>query len=131
MILGSINLPLEAFEPYNSLAIFTGYMNDAYDISYLKDSLSKETEKFEMLQSPADKKIFIALFVDIDKKEYTAKILQKAGFIHVNLSNLGSNMLDRSGSASESIKKVELQMHKLDYARERAISRLEKLAGEN
>jgi len=130
-LLGSINLPLEAFEPYNSLAIFIGYVNDAYDISYLKDSLSKETEKFEMLQSPADKKIFIALFVDIGKKEYASKILQKAGFMQVNLSNLGSNMLDRSGSASESIKKIELQMQKLDYARERAISRLEKIADEN
>ncbi|MEK6876072.1 MAG: V-type ATP synthase subunit I, partial [Nanoarchaeota archaeon] len=130
-LLAGISLPLEAFEPYNSLAIFTGYVNDSYDISYLKDSLSKETEKFEILQSPADKKIFIALFVNISKKEYAAKSLQKAGFVQVNLSNLGSNMLDRSGSASESIKKIELQMQKLDYSRERAISRLEKLADEN
>src|SRR3989338_969939 len=150
-LLTGISLPLEAFEPYNSLAIFTGYMNNIYDISYLKDSLSKETEKFSMLensdnrnfrhaqkssifdifQSPADKKIFIALFVDIGKKEYTAKILQKINFMQVNLSNLGSNMLDRSGSASESIKKIELQMQKLDYARERAVSRLEKIANEN
>ena len=130
-LLAGISLPLEAFETYNSLAIFTGYVNDAYTASYLKDSLSKETKQFEMLQSPADKKIFIALFVDIGKKEYAAKILQKAGFMQVNLSYLGSSMLDRSGSASESIKKIELRMQKLDYARERSINRLEKLADEN
>ncbi len=130
-LLAGISLPLEAFEPYNSLAIFTGYVNDSYDASYLKDSLSKETEKFEMLQSPADKKIFIALFVDIGKKEYAAKSLQKAGFVQANLSNLGGNMLDRSGSASESIKKIELQMHKLDYTGERAADRMEKIANEN
>src|SRR3989338_3197081 len=99
-LLTGISLPLEAFEPYNSLAIFTGYMNDLNDVSYLKGSLSKETGKFEMLAD--DKKIFIALFVDIGKKEYAANILQKADFMQVNLSNLGSNMLDRSGSASES-----------------------------
>src|SRR3989338_4451598 len=57
-LLSGIGLPLEAFEPYNSLAIFMGYMQDSYDVSYLKDSLSKETGKIEMLQSPADKKIF-------------------------------------------------------------------------
>jgi len=128
-LLAGINLPLEAFEPYNSLAIFTGYMHDLNDVSYLKGSLSKETGKFEMLAD--DKKIFIALFVDIGKKEYAANILQKADFMQVNLSNLGSNMLDRSGSASESIKRIELQMRKLDYSRERSINRLEKLADEN
>src|SRR3989338_2426104 len=104
-------------------------MHDLNDVSYLKGSLSKETGKFEMLAD--DKKIFIALFVDIGKKEYAADILQKADFMQVNLSNLGSNMLDRSGSASESIKRIELRMQKLDYARERSINRLEKLADEN
>ena len=31
-LLGSIDLPLEAFEPYNSLAIFFGYVNNVHDI---------------------------------------------------------------------------------------------------
>lgn len=131
-LLAGISLPLESFEPYNSLAIFMGYVQDSYDISYLRDSLSEETEKFEVFQSPADKKIFIALFVEIGKKEYAANILQKTGFIHVNLSSFSNNnMLDRSVSASESIKKIELQLQKLDYAKERAINRLEKLTYEN
>src|SRR3989338_2057320 len=32
-LLSGISLPLDAFEPYNSLAIFTGYVNDAHDVS--------------------------------------------------------------------------------------------------
>ena len=150
-LLGSIDLPLEAFEPYNSLAVFMGYVNDAYDASYLKDSLSKETEKFEMIensdyrnfrhaqkpkvfdifQSHPNKKIFIALFIDVTKKEYAAKILQKINFVQVNLSNLSNGMIDRRKNASESIKKVEMQMQNLEHAWGKAAKRMEKLADEN
>jgi V/A-type H+/Na+-transporting ATPase subunit I len=130
-LMENIDLPLEAFQPYKSLEILTGYIQDSYDLSYLNDSLLKTTDKFQLLNTTISKKIFIILFIDADIREKANKILQKLSFIPVNIANLGNHMLDHRKNAAFSIKKIELQIQKLDYAHVKKLEQQKKLAEES
>jgi len=129
-ILEKIDLPINVFEPYSSLTVFTGYVSDSQDIDYLKDSLSKTTEKYEIFENNAGKKIFMALFIDISNKDNANSILQKIGFTPVNLANLNSDMIDNKKNAAYSITKVEHKIQQLDHTIEQIINKNKKLAGE-
>jgi len=129
-ILEKIDLPINVFEPYSSLTVFTGYVPDSHDIEYLKDSLSKTTGKYEIFENNAGKKIFVALFIDINNKDNANSILQKIGFTPVNLANLNSDMIDHKKNAAYSITKVEHKIQQLDHTIGQIINKNKKLAKE-
>jgi len=129
-ILEKINLPINVFEPYNSLSVFKGYVPDSHDIEYLKDSLSKTTEKYEIFENSVGKKIFMVLFIDISNKDNANSVLQKIGFTPVNLVNLNSDMIDHKKNAAYSITKVEHKIQQLNHTIEQIINKNKKLAKE-
>src|SRR3989344_1389354 len=71
-ILKDINIPLEYFTAYRSLAYFTGYVKDA---SALNEEISKLTKNFMLLNSGAKKRSFIFLLAS---EMFLSRQLEKA-----------------------------------------------------
>ena len=99
-ILKDINIPLEYFTAYRSLAYFTGYVKDA---SALNEEISKLTKNFMLLNSGAKKRSFIVLFAEAKIRDKVQGLLQKNSFSHVNFSNI-SNL---NGTASANLQRIE------------------------
>ena len=76
-ILNGMDVPLEAFQSCRSLACFTGYIRGANAKEALHLELSKLTGNFALFASDSKKRSFIALFIDIRKREAAAGIFQK------------------------------------------------------
>ncbi|MBI2658823.1 hypothetical protein HYX05_01820, partial [Candidatus Woesearchaeota archaeon] len=108
-ILKGIDVPLESFTSYKSLACFTGYIGSKSSINFLKGELSKITDRFMLFGSVARKKQFIAMFVDAKNKEQASSILNRHNFSPVNFSNIGN----LRGNASNNLKKLEDEEKKL------------------
>ncbi len=119
-ILKNIDIPLEYFTSYKSLAYFTGYAKDKGRIATLKEELSKITEKFMLLDSTVKKRSFIALFIDAKLKENASDVLRKAGFTPANFVNIGS----LKGNASSNLKKIDEEIKKLRKKAEETKKRL-------
>lgn len=119
-ILKNIEMPLEAFIPYTSLAYFTGYAKDGVDV--LKGKLGKATENFLLLSSIAKKRQFIVLFIEAKSQEQANSILKKAGFTPVVFTNIAG----LKGSASGNLKKLEEEMAKL---RQKAVDIKKRIEG--
>ena len=109
-ILKGIDIPLEAFTPYKSLACFTGYLKDENKAVELKVELSITTERFMLFYSPVRKRCFIALFIDEKSRENASYVLQKSGFSPVNFMNINNF----KGSAAANFKKIECELEKLE-----------------
>ncbi len=109
-ILKYTNVPLEAFSAYKTLVYFTGYISEKSKVPFLKDGLSKITQKFQLFESASNKGIFIALFIDSKNKENANSLLQKSGFTPVNFANI-ENL---RGSASANLQRVQEEMTKLE-----------------
>jgi V/A-type H+-transporting ATPase subunit I len=124
-ILKDINMPLENFAPYRSLASFTGYVIN--DTAQIKQELSKTTEKFMLFDSIVGKKTFIALFVDTKSKEQAENALQKMSFSQVNFANISS----LKGNASHNLAKSNHLQAKLESRENNIKNRMEKLGQEN
>tara|TARA_Y100000310_G_scaffold318878_1_gene373434 strand:+ start:2014 stop:3870 length:1857 start_codon:yes stop_codon:yes gene_type:complete len=122
-VLKNINIPLENLSSYKSLAFFTGYIKDEYDLEYLNDKLSATTNKFTILKSTVKKKLFLVLFVDIKSKETALDILQKISFSPVNFANLS----DLKGTAAENLARISKENAKLENQKNSIKKRLEKL----
>jgi|TARA_B100000315_G_scaffold86340_3_gene79150 V/A-type H+-transporting ATPase subunit I len=122
-ILKNINVPLEAFTPYKSLTYFTGYVKNKNSIVYLKEELSKITNKLKLFESVVEKKTIISLFIDIKSKEDAQVILREVGFSPVNFANI-SNF---KGTASENLIKIENEYKKLENRRDNTKKQIEKL----
>src|SRR3989338_2009980 len=99
-ILKEINVPLEYFTAYKSLAYFTGYVKDA---AALNEELSKSTKNFMMFHSGVKKRSFIVLFADAKIKEKAQSVLQKNSFSQVNFPNIAN----LKGTALTNLKKIE------------------------
>ncbi|MBI2656945.1 V-type ATP synthase subunit I [Candidatus Woesearchaeota archaeon] len=125
-ILKNIDIPLEYFTSYKSLAYFTGYFKDEGRIATLKEELSKITEKFMLLDSTAKKRSFIALFIDAKLKENAGDVLRKAGFIPANFVNIVS----MKGNASSNLKKIDEEIKRLGKKSEEIKKRLESIGQE-
>ena len=125
-ILKDIDVPLESFTSYKTLAYFTGYIKDKTSISYLKEELLEITEKFMLFDSISKKKPFIAIFIDAKNKEQANSILQKIGFSPINFSNIGN----LKGNASGNLKKLEEEAKKLQQKKEFIKKNLERLSME-
>ncbi|MBS3114311.1 V-type ATP synthase subunit I [Candidatus Woesearchaeota archaeon] len=122
-ILKSIDMPLESFTPYKTLAYFTGYIND---INLLKEELAEITERFMFFDSIAKKSPFIVLFIDAKNKEQASNILNKHKFSPVNFANIGN----LKGNASGNLKKLEEYTKKLQQKKDSIKKNLEKLSME-
>ncbi len=122
-ILKEVNVPLEAFTSYKSLAYFTGYVKDK---EALKEDLSKLTEKFMLFYSIVRKKFFIALFIDVKSKDDASSILQKNSFSSLNFLNIGN----LKGNALSNFKKIDEEIVRLQAKQEEIKKRLENLAQE-
>ena len=122
-ILKDINIPLENFTSYKSLAYFTGYIND---INLLKEELAEITERFMFFDSIAKKSPFIVLFIDAKNKEQASNILNKHKFSPVNFANIGN----LKGNASGNLKKLEEYTKKLQQKKDSIKKNLEKLSME-
>ena len=122
-ILKNINLPLESFAPYKSLAYFTGYIKDKV---FLKEELSKITNNFMLFYSIVKKKHFIVLFIDAKNKEQTSNILGRHNFSPINFVNI-SNF---KGNASSNLKRLEEETTEFHQKREIIKKNFEKLSQE-
>ncbi len=106
-ILKDINIPLESFTSYKSLAYFTGYIREK-SIGPLQQELPKITQNSMLFKSGA-KRAFIALFVDAKSREQTNSLLQKNGFVQLNFASISG----LKGTASGSLKKIEEENSRL------------------
>src|SRR3989338_6825064 len=120
-ILKSIDMPLESFTPYKTLAYFTGYIND---INLLKEELAEITERFMFFDSIAKKSPFIVLFIEDRNKEQASNILNKHKFSPVNFANIGN----LKGNASGNLKKLEEETKKLQQRKEAIKKNLSQLS---
>lgn len=126
-LLKDINLPLEYFTNYKSLAFFTGYVNGKDAAPSIKVELVMTTKKYMIFDSRVNNKNFVVLFVDAKIKDHALSILQKRGFSPVNFTNI-SNL---KGTASENLAKIENEAERLHNNKDDIKKRLERLANEN
>ncbi|MBS3105984.1 V-type ATP synthase subunit I [Candidatus Woesearchaeota archaeon] len=126
-ILKDIDVPLESLTSYKSLAYFTGYIGNKSSVNFLKEELSKITDKFMVLGSIAGKKQFIVLFVEAKNKEQASSILNRHNFSPVNLANI-SNL---KGNASANLKKLEGEAKKLQQRKEAIRKNLNQLSADH
>ncbi|MBO05538.1 MAG: hypothetical protein CMI58_00600 [Parcubacteria group bacterium] len=125
-ILKNVDVPLESFSSYKSLAYFTGYL-EGNDLSSIGKELSGITEKFMLSQSAIGKKTFIALFIDANSKDQANNILRKVNFSSVNFANIGN----LRGSASYNLERIEKENAKFESQSNNIKKRLEKLGQEH
>ncbi|MEK6983671.1 MAG: V-type ATP synthase subunit I [Nanoarchaeota archaeon] len=125
-ILKHIDVPLEAFAHYKSLARFTGFVQDKNKAKSIQTELSRLSEKFILFDSPVKRKNFIALFVDSNIKEKVNGVLQKNGFSPVIFTAIGN----LEGNTSNNLKKIEEETAKLHNEREKLRMRNESLTQE-
>lgn len=125
-ILKSLKLPLQIFTSYKSLAYFTGYLKDRYDLNYLNDKLSGITKNFMLFSKALKKQVLVALFIDIKNKDNASGTLQKIGFAPVSISNV----IGLKGDVKSSLEKLERQNEKLASLRDRIDKHIESLAND-
>lgn len=125
-ILKDIDVPLESFSPYKSLAYFTGYVKDEISRLSISVELSKTTKNFIEFHSAVKNKSFIVFFVDIKHKEQASSILQKNGFSPVIFSNIAN----LKGNASINLKRTEEERTKLEKRNNEIKKGLDSLAQE-
>ncbi len=126
-ILKNVDISLEVFTSYKSLVSFTGYVKDQESTAYIRKELSKITQKFMLFDSVIEKKIFVALFVDMGSKEKTVKVLQIADFSPVNLTDLGRF----TGTASSNLAGIENENAKLKWQKEHIQKQIESLGSKH
>ena len=120
-VLKNVDVPLEFFTSYKSLVYFTGFIKDKGREAF-KDELEEITGRFAVFESAADKRGFIALFVDAKSKEQAGNILQKNGFSPVNFASIAN----LRGNASSNLKKIEEESLKLQKKKDEIKKRIER-----
>jgi len=75
----AIDIPLENYQGYENLVVFTGHINDS---KKLEDGLAKITDEYELFTSN-DEKILIALFVYKTYSEPVSKILAECSYSEI------------------------------------------------
>src|SRR3989338_6533699 len=121
-ILKGLNIPLENFTSYKSLACFTGYINEK-NFQHMNGELSKTTKNFMLFKS-GEKRKFIALFIDSKNREDAGSILNKNGFSQMNFSNIGGF----KGAAMSNLKRTGEENARLQKKRTEIKNSVEKLA---
>lgn len=89
-ILCSLNMPVETFAPYKTLAYLAGFLKDKNSVAAIKVELSLITKKFMLVDSLVQDKCFISLFIPQKSRDSVAYILQKKGVLFFNFVNPGN-----------------------------------------
>ncbi|MBI2101795.1 V-type ATP synthase subunit I [Candidatus Woesearchaeota archaeon] len=121
-ILKGLNIPLENFTSYKSLACFMGCINEK-NFRHMNGELSKTTKNFLIFKS-GEKRKFIALFIDSKNREDAGSILNKNGFSQLNFSNIGGF----KGTAMSNLKRTGEENARLQRKRAEIKNSVEKLA---
>ena len=125
-LLEDIDINLENFINYKSLACFTGYIKNEDRVAAIKVELSLITDKFKLIYSTVQRKLFMVLFIAIKSKDNSSYVLEKNGFLQVNFTNIGG----LKGTALSNLKKIENEMIILQKKKEEIQSSLVKLGNE-
>jgi len=126
-ILKELNVPLENFTSYKSLAYFTGYVKSKDIVAAIKVDLSVTTKNFMLVSSDINKKNFITLFVDVKSKDYALNILQKYKFSPQNFAHIAGF----KGTASSNLKKIEEESLRIKKRGDELRNKLEKIRAEH
>jgi len=78
----SIDIPLEYYQGYDNVVVFTGYVRD---MEKLKGSLLKITNQYELFTSNKQDQM-IALFIEKTSAEDAGKLLSECGFTEIKLT---------------------------------------------
>lgn len=122
-LLKNIDVPLESFTSYKSLAYFTGYLGGKDKITFLRVELEKTTKKFMLFASIIKKRYFIVMFIDTRSKDEANNILKKIDFSPVNFANIGN----LKGNAATNLIKIEKDGTRLKNQINKIKKQLEKL----
>jgi V/A-type H+/Na+-transporting ATPase subunit I len=125
-VLKDIDVPLQSFSSYRSLAYFTGYLGEKKSVEELEIEISQITKKFKILNSVVGKRKFVALFVDVKNKESTNNILRKMNFSPINFLNIGK----LKGNAKDNLTRFQSHKIKAENLKARIDKQIEKLANE-
>lgn len=123
-ILKNIDVPLESFQGYRSLAIFTGYIGKNISMTKLRKEISKITHKSMLLEDDVKKRKFIVLFVDIKSRENIINLLKPANFSPVKFINMGN----LKGNAKHNLERVEAESKKNERLTAQIMGQIEKLS---
>ncbi len=126
-ILENINMPLEYLTSYKSLAYFGGYVKNEDNIANIKVQLSLITKNFILINSIAEKRNFIVMFVDRKTNDNAELILKKNNFTQVNFVNIQS----LKGTAAQNLSKIEQESQKLKKSQEELKRKINMLAQQN
>jgi len=126
-ILEDVNIPLEHFASYKSLAYFGGRIKNKESINEIGAQLSLLTKNFMLLASSVKKSNFILLFVDLKIKGNAELILKNHNFSPVNFSSV----IGLKGTAAQNLKKTKDEIKRLQASKEEAKRRIEALARQN
>jgi len=77
----SMDVPLEDYQGYDHVTVFTGYVRD---LKKLSENLPKITNNYELFTSEADDQM-VALFIQKHSGEDAGKLLNECGFTEVKL----------------------------------------------
>src|SRR3990167_1137652 len=106
-LIKDINIPLEYFGPYRSISYFSGHLKS--EPSELKESVSKVTKSFMLLEAVGKGRNFIVLFVDSRKADLISPILKKMNFSQADLANVRG----MKGTAAENLIRIMEESSKL------------------
>ena len=125
-LLEDIDINLENFINYKSLACFTGFVRGKNSAAGLREQISKLTKNFMLLGAAGNNKNFVALFIDAKNKDDASSILQKNGFLQVAFASLGG----LKGNAASNLKKIEDEFKSLQKQKEELQSNIFRLGNE-
>src|SRR3989338_2926246 len=125
-LLENININLENFTNYKSLACFTGFVKGKKGSASIRDQISKLTKNFILLGPAGNNKNFAVLFIDVKNKDDASSILQKNGFSQIPLANIGG----LKGNAALNLKKLDNEFEILQKQKYKIEANLIKLGNE-
>jgi len=117
--LGKLDIPLEYYSDYSSIAVLVGY---AKNPDLLENNISKETDEFE-LHSTNDG--FITLFVSNSSKDKVMNVLLQHEFSELDLSPL----TDMKGKPSEVLSTLSAKYERLLKSKHNLQKQLYRLGG--
>ena len=115
--LASLNLPLEAFNDFNSIACFAGHLKN---IEEFEKKLKELTNKFELYK--AEKNI-MALFIDCKSYEKALELLREFDFSELDLSGIKG----LEGDVQQNIAQLENEISSLNKEKQETNNQLENL----
>ena len=122
--LKGINIPIEFFSEYKSIAYFVGNLKDN---GRIEEKIKNITGRFSVIRSKEDGSSLIVLLVESSKKKEASEILNNLKFSPINLMQFEG----LKGTAEENISKISFENNGLLKSSEFIKFSIEKLMKEN